>query len=397
MNYAAAADTLSCPVIELRQYTLKPGQRDTLIDLFDRHFVESQEAVGMTIIGQFRDRERPNRFVWMRGFRDMASRHRALEQFYNGPIWAAHRAAANSTMLDWDDVRLLRPARQDMSFTMERDSTGGRHAPTDVLVGVYVLNQPADDMLVARFERDIAPQLRAHGVKVEGVFVTETASNTFTELPVREGEHVFVWVASVAGTQSSPQRVEDPAILDALTLSGAPSTLLRLEPTSRSWLGHGPQARRSTMQDFDFLHGSWNVRNRYLKHRLKRSTEWVEFDARSDVEPVLNGFGQIDRYRALRDGSPVEGLTLRLFNPATGEWSLHWVDTVRTGVLLPPMVGRFASEVGEFLGEETADGKKVLCRFRWTAQGGTPRWEQAFSDDGGQTWETNWIMTFTHR
>jgi hypothetical protein len=116
------------------------------------------------------------------------------------------------------------------------------------------------------------------------------------------------------------------------------------------------------------------------------------------VEPLLNGLGQLDCYSAVRDGSPVEGITLRLFNPATGEWSLHWADTARAGVLLPPMVGRFKGNVGEFFGEETVDGKRVLCRFHWTrTTDGSPRWKQAFSDDGGKTWEINWIMTFSRR
>jgi hypothetical protein len=71
---------------------------------------------------------------------------------------------------------------------------------------------------------------------------------------------------------------------------------------------------------------------------------------------------------------------------------------VRAGVLLPPMVGRFKGNVGEFFGDETVDGKRVLCRFHWTrTRDGFPRWEQAFSDDGGKTWEINWIMTFTRR
>jgi hypothetical protein len=150
--------------------------------------------------------------------------------------------------------------------------------------------------------------------------------------------------------------------------------------------------------DFDFLHGSWTIRNRYLKQRLQQSTEWLEFEARSDTEPLLNGFGQIDRYSAARDDSRIEGMTLRLFNPETGEWSIYWADTVRTGVLLPPMIGRFTGGVGEFFGDETVDGRRVLCRFHWTRDAdGSPRWEQAFSDDGGKTWETNWVMTFTRR
>lgn len=122
----------------------------------------------------------------------------------------------------------------------------------------------------------------------------------------------------------------------------------------------------------------------------------MEFDARADVSPLLDGFGHIDRYHAVRDGTPFEGMTLRLFNPGTAEWSLHWADTTRARTLLPPMIGRFANNTAEFFGEETVDGRRVLCRYRWTrVDTGSPQWEQAFSDDGGQTWETNWIMTLT--
>jgi hypothetical protein len=98
-----------CPVVELRQYTLNPGMRDVLIELFEREFVESQEATGeIVIIGQFRDVDKPDRFVWLRGFADMPNRARALQEFYGGPIWKANREAANATMIDSDNVLLLR-------------------------------------------------------------------------------------------------------------------------------------------------------------------------------------------------------------------------------------------------------------------------------------------------
>ena len=84
------------PVVELRQYTLRPGQRDVLIDLFDREFVESQEADGMAIVGQFRDLDDPDRFTWIRGFASMPARARALASFYGGPVWKAHSARANA-------------------------------------------------------------------------------------------------------------------------------------------------------------------------------------------------------------------------------------------------------------------------------------------------------------
>ena len=149
-------------------------------------------------------------------------------------------------------------------------------------------------------------------------------------------------------------------------------------------------------QDFDFIIGSWKIHNRFLNGRLRGSTEWIEFDATYFMEPLLNGLGNMDRYCATRDGREVHGITLRLLNPVTGEWSLYWADTVRAGSLQPPMIGKFQSNVGEFFGDEEVDGRKVLCRFLWVKDdGGSPRWEQAFSADNGATWETNWIMTFT--
>jgi len=108
-----------CPIVELRQYTLHPGMRDGLIDLFDREFVESQEALGIRVIGQFRDLDDPQRFVWLRGFRDMPTRAEALGAFYGGPIWKAHREAANATMIDSDNVLLLRPASPCSGFVLE--------------------------------------------------------------------------------------------------------------------------------------------------------------------------------------------------------------------------------------------------------------------------------------
>src|SRR6185369_9459196 len=131
-------------VVELRQYTLKPGQRDVLIDIFDRHFVESQESAGMNVIGQFRDRRRADRFVWLRGFPDMETRQRALEAFYDGPIWTRHKSDANDTMLDSNDVLLLKPARPETAFDMNPGRsaiTSRENGPATVLAGIYQMPQ----------------------------------------------------------------------------------------------------------------------------------------------------------------------------------------------------------------------------------------------------------------
>lgn len=233
-----------CSVLELRQYTLKPGHRDALIDVFDRHLVESQEVLGITVVGQFRDRRRPDRFVWVRGFADMARRHRALEGFYDGPVWTEHKGAANETMLEWHDVRLLKPARAGLAFhvnTRHRPAHGERRAASLIVAGIHPLRLPADDASISRFEEQVIPLIRARGVHVDGVFMTEPAPNTFTRLPVREGEHELVWFGSLEdGSASAAASGDDliASLTNAVASFGAQAPqLLELEPTSRSALG----------------------------------------------------------------------------------------------------------------------------------------------------------------
>lgn len=235
-----------CPVVELRQYTLAPGRREDLIEVFDRHLVEPQEALGMTVIGQFRDRRRPDRFVWLRGFPDMESRREALEAFYGGPVWAKHAPAANDTMLTWDDVLLLRPARPETAFALDPVKSAGD--PREVVAGIDAsprragagqVSAHAEERVAQRvewFEREVAPRLEKRGVRIEGIFVTETAPNTFIRLPVREDASALVWLGSVEG----PAR--EPGWLDEIA---GPATLY-LEPTSRSILGNGPRAARAS-------------------------------------------------------------------------------------------------------------------------------------------------------
>ncbi|PYL40754.1 MAG: NIPSNAP family protein, partial [Verrucomicrobia bacterium] len=133
----AGPEQTCCPIVEFRQYTLHRGKRDVLIDLFDREFIEPQEALGMKIIGQFRDVDNRNRFVWLRGFRDMASRAQALQDFYGGPVWKAHREAANATMVDSDNVLLLRPASPTSGLSLEnkeRSRTGSNEVLKELIV-----------------------------------------------------------------------------------------------------------------------------------------------------------------------------------------------------------------------------------------------------------------------
>ena len=193
-------DAMEHPVYELRQYTLHPGARDTLIDLFERHFIESQEAVGMRLPGHFRDLGNPDRFVWFRRFDDMDARGRALPAFYlHGAAWKAHREAANATMLDSDNVLLLREAWPGSGFataTHPRPPVGATPSSRAVVaVTSYALVNPADDAFVAFFRDTLAPRAQTAGASLLATFVSEESANNFPALPVR-GEHVLVWVAS---------------------------------------------------------------------------------------------------------------------------------------------------------------------------------------------------------
>ena len=146
----------------------------------------------------------------------------------------------------------------------------------------------------------------------------------------------------------------------------------------------------SGFDDFDFLIGDWTITNERLRERLKGSSEWENFSATSRVEKVMDGCGNLDQMAVPSRG--FTGMTLRLYNPETRLWSIYWSDT-QSCRLFPPMVGHFENGSGEFYGDDVEGGQPVRVRFLWTA-GDSPRWEQAMSVDGGQTWELNWVMRF---
>jgi NIPSNAP len=239
-----------CPIVELRQYTLHAGMRDTLIELFDREFVESQEATGMVVIGQFRDMDNPDRFVWLRGFADMPARAQALQDFYGGPIWKTHRDAANATMIDSDNVLLLRPAHPKSGFDLaqgKRPPTGTTEIPKGLVVAtIYYLKEGAVPKFMNFFERKLKPLLIDANVTVLGYFVTEKSANTFPALPVREGANVFVWFASfpdeaayaehISTVLNSP-RWQNQVAKELTNIVKGDREVLRLSPTARSRLG----------------------------------------------------------------------------------------------------------------------------------------------------------------
>ena len=237
-----------CPVVELRQYTLVPNGREALIALFEREFIETQEATGMTVMGQFRDLNNADSFVWLRGFSDMDARAAQLQEFYGGPVWKAHRDAANATMIDSDNVLLLHPTSPTSGFQLENASRaplGSAMKREDLLVAtIYHLGKTEGAAFATFFERELQPGLTKAGISVLASFVTETHPNTFPRLPVREDANVFVWFSRFPDRKAYDKcaaavgdLMQQREVTTKLTkLTKGQSEVLLLSPTPRSLL-----------------------------------------------------------------------------------------------------------------------------------------------------------------
>jgi hypothetical protein len=233
----------------LRQYTLYPGQREALIELFDSEFVETQEVVGIAVIGQFRDLDDQQRFVWLRGFENNEARGQALAAFYDGPDWRAHREAANATMEDSDNVLLLEPARADSGFRElppRPSGIGGASAPAGIVVATLYYTKPDSlKTFSALFDLSVRKRFESAGARTIAEYVTSTQVNSFPRLPIRLGEHIFVWLASFESADAfEAYRAGLSADLEWQRLTWQPirehlarePEVLRLAPTGRSRL-----------------------------------------------------------------------------------------------------------------------------------------------------------------
>ena len=152
---------------------------------------------------------------------------------------------------------------------------------------------------------------------------------------------------------------------------------------------------RDGQHDFDFELGSWKIHLKRLQHPLTGSNSWVEFDGTSVTRKIWNGRSQIEEFEVDSPTGHVEGLTLRTYNPQTHQWSLYWANS-KDGTVVPPQIGQFKDGRGEFYAQDTLNGKSIFIRFVWTGMTtNSPHFEQSFSDDGGKTWEVNWITDQT--
>ena len=177
----------------------------------------------------------------------------------------------------------------------------------------------------------------------------------------------------------------------SLALPGSPSA--QSNQGSAHGVGQIDSADRG-LHDFDFLVGHWQVHHRKLKQRLANSHERIEFNGTLNSQPLMGGYSNVDDLVLDVPGAPYRGVALRSFDPKSQQWSIWWLDS-RTplGPLDPPMRGGFHNGVGTFYGDDTLNRKPVRARFIWSNITATScHWEQAYSPDGGKTWETNWVQ-----
>ncbi len=387
-------------VVELRQYTLHPGKRDILIGMFEDKFIEPQEASGIRVLGQFRDLRDPNRFVWMRGFRDMSSRAGPLHSFYGGPAWQQNREAANATMVDSGNVLLLRPVDG-------ADLTVRKRMTSFMVATIYLLNAPVNDDFVRFFNERVKPAMIATGAPPVAEFRTEYAENNFPKLPIRT-ENAFVWFASYESTSEYDRHLArlweskgwSTAQAELSARLKSPPVQLQLAPTDVS-LRRNVEPYRYTMagtgnlHDFDFLPGQWTIANRRLKARGAGSNEWEEFASNGKGQVLMGGVVNVDENDFPSKGW--SGVTFRHFDLERRQWSIYWVNN-RDGKMQSPVVGGFDGDIGLFYGDDVDEGRPVKVVYKWTKVGpNTARWEQAFSYGDGTPWETNWRMVLERK
>lgn len=154
-------------------------------------------------------------------------------------------------------------------------------------------------------------------------------------------------------------------------------------------------AQRDGQHDFDFEIGTWKTHLRRLKGPLTGSTTWVEYEGTTVVTKVLDGRANLVELKVDGPAGRLEGLSLRLYNPQSRQWSLNFAN-ISSGTLSAPTIGEFKDGRGEFYNQETLNGRAILVRFVIIKM--TPnqyRFEQSFSDDGGKSWELNWVAVDT--
>lgn len=195
-------------------------------------------------------------------------------------------------------------------------------------------------------------------------------------------------------TQFDPFHTRRDALASML-MTGLAASLVTGARPAKAAAFKGAEATGGPPKDWDWLVGSWAVRHRRLKERLAGNTEWEEFDGSCVNWPLLGGAGNVDDNVLELPAGTYRGVGVRAYFADKDQWGIWWLDS-RTPKIEPPVWGGFKDGVGTFIGDDIFNGRPIKVRFRWSEI--TPNsavWDQAFSPDGGATWEMNWYMQFT--
>jgi hypothetical protein len=220
-------------VLELRNYLIKNGQRDRFIDYFEKHFTGSQDLLGGYVLEQFRIKEAPNRFFWIRGFSDMHTRSAFLPAFYGGDHWAEFGPAANDMMLEWHQVHLLRPLKPTSSddFAIPKGL---------LLIDFYTAKDGQLDALLDFLQTAYLPLLRSAGIEEPSLWVSEMGTNDFPKLPVIQQQNLLVAITAFASEEEYREKLAQVHFDSFGSKSQLPGLLqsketLVLYPTKQEW------------------------------------------------------------------------------------------------------------------------------------------------------------------
>lgn len=233
-------------VLEIRNYLFKPDAMEHFIDYFEEHFIETQQALNIQVLGQFRLVDQPKRFVWIRGFESMQTRLDSLTSFYKGPVWEKYGPAANDRMIEWHDVHLVRPignitdlTRGANAETVAADLAAGTISyETGLIVIDFFQAKPSKrDALIEKFRAGMLPVYRKLEVQVRGLFVAEMAANEFTRHPAIQNENELIVITAYENRDAYWDKCElmsRAADVTSFGLIGANPQTLLLSPTLRS-------------------------------------------------------------------------------------------------------------------------------------------------------------------
>jgi hypothetical protein len=300
-------------------------------------------------------------------------------------------------MDDSDNVLLLQPADEGKGFSL------ARRMGALMVATIYLLQAPVDAEALRFFHERVDPVMAQTGAPPIAALKSLEVTNNFPKLPIREGEHAYVTFAAFDNEDQLRRHTQalraapawKPVEAALAPRLAKPVEYLVLVPTQQALDRNRAPYRYALdvtgdVHDFDFEEGSWKVSNRRLKQRGAGSDEWEAFPGEIWAKVLLGGVANVDEIRFPTKGWA--GISLRHFDMARKQWSIHWINS-RDGLMQSPVYGGFSGDTGLFYGDDVDEGRPVRVAYRWTKQdAGHARWEQAFSYDEGRSWETNWVM-----